>query len=347
MNFFIVFMFAIVFYSGCVFSLQPFDFKNGNFFSGSKLIKQSMDCFSKDLRNYDAWLSYLKSNTKYEKHISKVSNREVFENRAKNLDCQIFTYLVDGIEVEGIMVQPKGKTLLTSTMPVLVYNRGGNNGKVGLDQWDMFKIYYLLMPWAEEGYFVIASNYRGADNFPDSVRGKRARDEFGGSDVKDVIALYDVIQKTPGLDVNKIAIYGASRGSLMAYKAAIGMPNIKSLIIKAGWSDLKEDLKVRPGMEKLYRNMIPNYENDKDNALKQRSVKFFLDDIPKSIPILLLHGDADERVNVSNATDIHKSMIEKGYKSKLVIYENGNHSLRNYENEVNFEISQWLKTSLN
>lgn len=49
------------------------------------------------------------------------------------------------------------------------------------------------------------------------IRKKMGRDEFGGSDVGDVLKLLDISLKLPGLDADNIFMRGTSRGGMMNY----------------------------------------------------------------------------------------------------------------------------------
>jgi dipeptidyl aminopeptidase/acylaminoacyl peptidase len=79
---------------------------------------------------------------------------------------------------EGSLIQPKNAA--AKSLPVLVYNRGGNGPTGQLIFWGT--IFKQLMPLAAQGDVVFASNYRGNHNpmkLPPEHTGK---DEFGGAD---------------------------------------------------------------------------------------------------------------------------------------------------------------------
>ena len=66
--------------------------------------------------------------------------------------------------------------------------------------------------------------------------------------------------------------------------------NIKAAVLLASPTDLELMFRNRPEMEGLARVLIPNYSNEKEGAIQKRSVVYWAEDLPKHVPILLLHG---------------------------------------------------------
>jgi len=80
--------------------------------------------------------------------------------------------------------------------------------------------------------------------------------------------------------------------------------------------------------------------------LKKRSAINWIDKLPKSAPILILHGSADWRVSVSNAYDLGQALQKNKIPYKLVIYPGGNHGLTKYRNDVVTEVTKWIDSYL-
>jgi dipeptidyl aminopeptidase/acylaminoacyl peptidase len=75
------------------------------------------------------------------------------------------------------------------------------------------------------------------------------KDEFGGRDVDDVMALLPIIDGIQEADASRIGMFGMSRGSIMTYRAVVRSRRIKAVAITGGVSDLLTELPRRPGME--------------------------------------------------------------------------------------------------
>jgi dipeptidyl aminopeptidase/acylaminoacyl peptidase len=176
------------------------------------------------------------------------------------------------------------------------------------------------MNWAEHGYIVISSQYRGAKIGRVQMEGK---DEFGGRDVDDVMALLPIIDGIQEADASRIGMFGMSRGSIMTYRAVARSRRIKAVAITGGVSDLLTELPRRPGMERMLASYIPGFSTDREQVLKERSVIYWMDKLDPQLPILLQHGDADRNVAVENATMMAEKLREKGQPYKLVIYPGG------------------------
>lgn len=248
----------------------------------------------------------------------------------QQLDCIAFTYKVDGLTVDGHMVKPKrtdGRKL-----PVLVYNRGGNirTGPLSLRE-----LVNDQMQWADGGYLVISSQYRGIGH-----------DEYGGRDVNDVMALFPIIDGIPEADPERIGMIGFSRGSIMTYLAAARSQRIKAIAIWGGVSDMRMEVTRRPEMDGMMATMIPDYATNREQALKDRSVIYWMDRIQPKLPVLLLHGEADVRVVKENAIRMGEKLKEREQPYKLVIYPNGDHALTTYRNQVRNELMGWFKQYL-
>lgn len=314
-------------------------------FSAASTLKENFSCYGGPFANYDSWLAFLSKKPKFNAAAFEARYpRADIERRQQQIDCRIFVYESDGVLVEGVMLQPKQTLIGGSKFPVVIYNRGGN---AQLGQWVYGSIHNGLMPLAELGYIVIASQYRGAKAFPSSVKAQPLLDQFGGNDVNDIKNLLPIIQGMPTADSERIAMKGASRGGMMSYLAAREMPQLKALIVEAGVADLASQIPKRPDMEKnVYSRYIPNYATDKDAQLSARSVLHWLDKLPSQLPILLVHGDKDWRVDVTQSQTLASALAEKGHPHKLVVYPGADHGLIPNRKEADAETAAWLKQYL-
>lgn len=313
-------------------------------FSSASSLKQNFSCYGGHFASYDSWLAMLSKKPKFNADaFAKRFARADIERRQQQIDCRIFVYESDGHLVEGVMLQPRIATTVTEKLPVIIYNRGGN-AKFGY--WMYPAIHIALMPLAEQGYIVVASQYRGASSFPSGITAQPLLDQFGGNDVNDIKNLLPIIQGMPDTDSSRIAMKGASRGGMMSYLAARDMPQLKALIVEAGVTDLEASLAVRQSMENIYTRFIPNYATEKTAQLKARSVLHWLNKLPPQLPILLLHGDKDVRVEVAQSQTLAKALADKGHPHKLVVYPGADHGLNPNRAEADAETAAWLKKYL-
>jgi dipeptidyl aminopeptidase/acylaminoacyl peptidase len=257
-----------------------------------------------------------------------------YENFKKNVSCVTFRYKVEDVWVNGYAIKLK----TVKKLPVIVYNRGGNGsyGSVGFAA-----MIGRLMPLANKGFIVVGSQYRG------NYRKSKVKDEFGGADVQDVLTLIDNLEFLHHADLERVGLYGSSRGTMQSMMVLRERSEpFKAVVLSAGIYDLEAQLAFRPEMENVYKNRIPNYESQKSSQLKKRSAIYWSDEIETNLPILLLHGELDKRVDVSNSIKLAEKFEENGRPYKLRIFEGDDHSLTNNREAANAELLNWFANQL-
>lgn len=310
------------------------------------MVVSSRDCFSGGFATYESWLGFMEKKftrtPKGEKNVDglianfkKEFPESRFNHYRTSLRCNTFTYMVDGNPVEGYIIAPRA---LKEKVPVLVYNRGGNGDFGAVVFGAMMQ---NLFPISDSGFVIIGSQYRGT-----FISESKVQDQFGGDDVKDVTALFDIIPKIGGADEKRIGMFGASRGAMQTFLTLKANKNVKAVAAIAVDSDLLTGLQYRPEMENVYKNRIPNYGENKVVELSKRSVLKWIDKIPSNIPILLLHGTEDERVSVQHSRSLAKELDKLKIVHKLVLYEGDDHFLSKNRSESHNEIINWFRKYL-
>lgn len=304
---------------------------------------KSDTCFSGKFSSYDRWMSLIsggssKKTADFKERLKRNKafwDKEQFQHYKNTIDCRTLMYKVDDALVNGFYIAPAGQ----SDLPIVIYNRGGN---ASFGAWVFGNVYLRLFEVAlAHDVAIFATNYRGV--YP-SLPGS---DEFGGADVKDVLALPQLFSEFPAVNPEKVAVYGGSRGamqSLMSMKQGL---KVDAAVLYAGDYDLVEALKHRPEMEKVYRERIPNYKDNKVEALKQRSALYWVDELDNDTPILLIHGDEDKRVRVESSIALDESLEKHGFKHKLSIYEGLGHRSAPRREEIVDEMIGWFKQHWN
>ncbi|TYA55276.1 alpha/beta hydrolase family protein [Formosa maritima] len=250
-----------------------------------------------------------------------------------SIDVYGITYLSDGLKVNGFLVMPKK----TGNYPCVIYNRGGNR------DFGSLKIAHAairLGEIAKEGYVVIASQYRGN-------QGGEGQEEFGGKDVNDITILPEVLKEVERADTDKIGMYGWSRGGMMTYIALTKMTNIKAAVVGGAVSDNYSTIMDRPDMEtEVLAELIPNYQENKDEELNKRSAIKWADKFSKNVPILMLHGNADWRVKPQQSLLLALEFEKYRIPYRLIIFEGGDHGINEHKQEVKEQVINWFNRFL-
>jgi len=244
----------------------------------------------------------------------------------KKLEFYFITYESDNQKVRGLLIEPKkdGK------YPAVIFNRGGNRDFGRLTVATMIMYTSKL---AEQGYVIIGSNYR-------------EKDEFGGSEINDVLNLTETVKEVEKANSNCVGMFGLSRGGMMTYLALQKSDKIKTAIIGNGPTDLFGLISDRPEMEsKVIAECVPNYKQNKESELKKRSVVYWTDQLDKNSSLLILCGTNDKRVNPEQADKVANKLKEIEYDFELRKFET-DHYFSEYKSELNEMVIEWFDKRL-
>lgn len=256
------------------------------------------------------------------------SATESYADLLKKIRFEAITYMSDGLRINGYLAVPQG----SGPFPCVIVNRGGNSN---LGIWTDESALKSLGRFAAWGYVAIASQYRGAG-------GSEGHDEYGGSDVDDVLNLIPALETLTEADMNRIGTFGASRGGMMTYLALTRTNRIRAAIVLSGMSDLQESLRSRPEFERIWSNYIRDFSDNKAAAIKQRSAIQWIDRLPAGVPLLLIHGSADGNVSPVQALDMAKALYDAKRPFRLVMFEGGGHGVPEFADGRDNQIHEWL-----
>jgi len=237
------------------------------------------------------------------------------------------TYKSDDYEVVGYICVPTD--YLERDYPVLIYNRGGNRD---------FGMLYPIVPvqYSDFGFITLVAQYRGND-------GGTGKEAFGGDDVQDVISLIDIAEQL-SFSNGKIYMMGDSRGGLQTYctlrkESLAGRKRISAAVVMSGISDLTEFYNF--GDWEMKGTLISLIGGDPETLPKEyerRSAVHWPELI--DVPLLIVHGQTDERVPVNQAETIYNMLKALDKNVGLRLYDAG-HNLSFEEYLVSLE---WLRS---
>lgn len=236
------------------------------------------------------------------------------------------TYQSDSSIVKGITVEPKKE----GVFPVVIFNRGGNAKFAELD---VSTLIYFTAKLAEQGYIIVASNYR-------------KEEEYGGEDINDVLYLTETIKEINKADTSRIGMFGWSRGGMMTYLALQKSDKIKTAIVGNGPSDLFKIAEYRPFLEeKVFADFIPNYWENKETELKKRSVVCWADELSKQSSLLIICGTKDKSCPQEQAVEISLLLEKIKYDYQLIKFET-DHTFSGKKEELSIELIKWFNKRL-
>jgi dipeptidyl aminopeptidase/acylaminoacyl peptidase len=255
------------------------------------------------------------------------------EEAYKNTVVEKITYQSDDLKVNGYIAYPREK----GKYPCIIWNRGGINNSGAIDSFNASGIYGQLASW---GYCVFASQYRGN-------AGSEGKDEFGGSDVNDVMNLIPLADEIENADKSTWGIEGWSRGGMMTYLALTRADIFKAAVTTGGIANLRCNSEESRFMRNLYKVGLGDYKSeDFVNKCEARSIINFADKLSKKSSLLIIHGTADNRVLPHDSLDLAQKLVEINYPFRMVMLENGDHFLKKHREEVDELRKNWYKKYL-
>jgi len=222
-------------------------------------------------------------------------------------------YWSDGLRVAGFLGRPAGG----GPFPALIYNRGGIGSQGALSGRELY-------PLVEAGYVVAASQYRGNG-------GSQGSESFGAGDVNDTLNLIPLLKQMSCVDPARLGMIGFSRGGMVTYMALKedtlrGTHAIKVGVTVGGISDLFMWSRDTPEIVRaVYLPLLGARPETAPNLFAARSAVYWPELI--TVPLLLLHGGADDIVSPNQARALAERMSQAGQSAQLLIYEGDNHSL--------------------
>jgi dipeptidyl aminopeptidase/acylaminoacyl peptidase len=218
---------------------------------------------------------------------------------------------------------------------IQVVHGGPHNGI--MSEWS-FR--WNLQLWAAQGYVIGCVNFHGSSGFgqqfTDSITG-----DLGNKPLTDIMKSTDWFEKQPWIDKDRIATAGASYGGYMMAWLNGHTDRFKAMVCHAGvydWHAMMASDIVK-GRERSLG--APPWENlDKvDRQSAQRYSANF------KTPTLVLHGERDFRVPVTQGLAYYNTLRQKGVPARLVYFPDENHWVLKAQNSLVWhrEVFGWLE----
>jgi dipeptidyl aminopeptidase/acylaminoacyl peptidase len=252
-----------------------------------------------------------------------------------------------GDKVEGFLVKPPNFDA-NKKYPVKFLIHGGPQGAWGDDwsyRWNP-ELFASPTSSTPSGYVVIMINFHGStgygQKFIDAING-----DWGGAPFEDLMKGLDYAEKTyPFIDKDRECALGASYGGYMANWVLGHTDRFKCIVTHDGmfnaesaWGDTEElwfnnwEFKGTPyDNRELYRKWSPHEY--------ARNFK---------TPTLVIHGQKDYRLDVSQGFDLFTTLQMEGVPSKMLYFPDEGHWVLKPQNSqlwyktVNDWVDQWTQ----
>jgi dipeptidyl aminopeptidase/acylaminoacyl peptidase len=208
----------------------------------------------------------------------------------------------------------------------IVYIHGGPTSQ-SMNSFNRFVQYA-----ANQGYMVLAPNYRGSTGYGKEFQQANLFD-MGGGDLQDVLAGVDWIKQTGHLDPRKIAVMGGSYGGYLSMMAVTKAPDVWAagvpIVPFVNWfTEIENEDPVLQQSDLATMGDVV-----KNKALyEDRSPINFIDQI--KAPLLLLAGGHDPRCPKSETQQVVDAIKKRGGTVDSKVYENEGHGFARVENQI-------------
>jgi len=210
--------------------------------------------------------------------------------------------------------------------PAIVYVHGGPTAQT-MNTFNRF-IQYM----ANQGYIVIAPNYRGSTGYGEKFRQANLFD-MGGGDLQDVLAAADWIKQTGYVDPKKLILMGGSYGGYMTMMgvtkaAAVWAAGVPIVPFVNWFTEIQNEDPVLQQSD-----LATMGDLEKNKALyEDRSPINFVDQI--KAPLYLLAGGNDPRCPKEEAQQVVDAVKKRGGVVEYKVYENEGHGFARVENLI-------------
>jgi len=229
----------------------------------------------------------------------------------------------DGVEIEGILRKPSNFDPGKKYPLVLVVHGGPTwfSADYLLNGEDMR--YYPALQFNFKDMLVLKPNYRGS-----AGRGQAFQElnvnNLGVGDLWDVESAVDHLVKLGWADPERVGCMGWSQGGYISAFVGLHSEKFKAVSVGAGISDW---------YTYHISNDIPDFTRDylsgspfRDRSLYEKTAPISNLSNAKT-PMLIQHGSEDQRVPLSNATELYRGLKEMGVPVELFIYSGMGHPI--------------------
>ena len=210
--------------------------------------------------------------------------------------------------------------------PAIVYVHGGPTAQT-MNNFNRF-----IQFAANQGYLVIAPNYRGSTGYGKEFQEANLFD-MGGGDLQDVLASADWIKRTGYVDAKKLILMGGSYGGYLTMMGVTKAPDMWAagvpIVPFVNWfTEIEnEDPILQQSDLATMGDLVKNKARYED-----RSPINFVDQI--KAPLYLLAGGHDPRCPKSESQQVVDAIKKRGGVVEYKVYDNEGHGFARVENQI-------------
>ncbi|MBT7805708.1 S9 family peptidase [Candidatus Poribacteria bacterium] len=251
------------------------------------------------------------------RRVAVISNAHISDTRFG--DTRVVRWAgADGLGIEGLLVLPPDY-VVDEACPMIVEPHGGPHGGARdvafRAEWQYF---------AAEGFAIFSPNFRGSDGYGRDFAHANFGD-WGGGDYRDIMTGVDMLVAEGIADPDRLIVGGWSYGGYMTawmisqtdrFRAAMCGCGVTNAFSMYGTTDIPRF------MEMYFGDASPAHRGP---LYRERSGMTHAANI--NTPTLILHGEQDRRVPISQSEELYAVLKAAGVEVEFVRYPREGHSI--------------------
>jgi dipeptidyl aminopeptidase/acylaminoacyl peptidase len=233
-----------------------------------------------------------------------------------------------GFTLDGVLIFPPGASRAGGPLPAVIAIHGGPYGR-----WTNSYNGHRFGRWlAQLGYLVFMPNPRGGaghgNDFASAVL-----HTVGNEDYLDIMAGVDQLVAQGLADPDRLGVGGWSQGGFMTAWIFGHTSRFNSGVMGAGVSEWGMMIATSdiPAYENLMGGGNP-YESAGPHTFDAQSPISYLHNA--RTPTLIVHGEQDQRVPLSQGSFMHRGLLRYGVPTELVTYPREPHGIQERQHQI-------------
>ena len=227
--------------------------------------------------------------------------------------------------------------------PAILYAQGGPQGTVS----QFFSYRWNFQVMAGAGYVVVAPNRRGLPSFGEEWN-RQISGDWGGQAMQDLLSAIDNVKEEPFVDEDRLGAVGASFGGYSVFWLAGNHEGrFQTFISHAGvfhleamYGSTEEMFFVTFDLDGAY------WDEPRPVSYDRHSPHLYVRNW--DTPMLVIHGELDYRVPVTESMQAFTALQALGIESRLLLFPQENHWILSPQNSLlwHSEFYNWLDAYL-
>ena len=249
-------------------------------------------------------------------------------------------WTADGFRVQGWLLYPSNFDA-GKKYPMVVAVHGGPASSLK-PSWPRPGFNPTLL--SQQGYFVLMPNPRGSYGQGEKFAMANVKD-FGGGDLRDILAGVDEAVRTAPVDPQRVGITGWSYGGFMTMFAVTQTTRFRAAVAGAGISNWQSYY----GENSIDTWMMPYFGAsvyDDPAVYAKTSAINFIKQV--KTPTLVVVGERDGECPAPQSYEFYHALKTIGVKTKMVVYPNEGHAFHTpaHQKDVLLRMIAWFNENL-